>query len=135
MFLAFFLCWALVAVLALPAVVPAVMAIFFGVTDAGWVSSRSDSSGASSSSRAAYHGRRALRRERAEAARAAADLHGRLRPDAARRHRASSPFCLSDKSEQPAQTRDDEDTRYEDGGDKPRRQPNTQSPSVRGDLA
>jgi len=38
MFLAFFLCWALVAVLALPAVVPAVMAIFFGVTGAGWVS-------------------------------------------------------------------------------------------------
>jgi ABC-2 type transport system permease protein len=38
MFLAFFLCWALVAVLALPAVIPAVMAVFFGVTGAGWVS-------------------------------------------------------------------------------------------------
>ncbi len=37
MFLAFFLCWALVAVLALPAVIPAAMAVFFGVTGAGWV--------------------------------------------------------------------------------------------------
>ncbi|WP_150958845.1 hypothetical protein [Microbacterium testaceum] len=38
MFLAFFLCWALVAVLALPAVIPAAMAVFFDVTGAGWVS-------------------------------------------------------------------------------------------------
>ncbi|WP_154097515.1 hypothetical protein [Microbacterium testaceum] len=38
MFLAFLLCWGLTAVLALPAVIPAVMALFFGVTGAGWVS-------------------------------------------------------------------------------------------------
>jgi len=37
MFLAFFLCWFLVAVLALPTVIPALIAVFTGSTSAGWL--------------------------------------------------------------------------------------------------